>query len=736
MERTPLFAVACVFALGVSTLVFKRLYGLALCVVIAGACGLSLGSVTASFQRSHAETMTRLPMSDLSFSVIQDPSPSVTGHKAKLSVSHGGKRLGVVDARFSDKAEIPRYGERLSLSGTFKPYGTEGFERKRLQEGVLGSISVWWVHSLGFEGGFKGTIERKRAHLLSLLDPSQGADKALVAGVVAGSGGWLQSFGVRESFAQTGLSHMVAVSGSHLAVVTALIAFLLKKARMRPLPRAFVVLFVTFCYVIFTALQPSALRSWIMCLCLVLSPLAKRRSSSLSALSVAGIVMLALNPSNAFSLSFTLSVVSVLALIAFSAYVTYLLETLCPFSLGRRGRPLVQMLSLTLCAQIATMPFTIPVFNIFSLISPLANLVVNPLVSALLVMGLVGGLLAMVVPATAGFAFMPALACARLTNVVAGFLAGLPFSFVELSFSGLALSVGVAALVCFVWIRWPLGFSAPKKRVLAVAAMALLVFVGWRLYATPQGLYALDVGQGDAILVRGKHSRLLIDVGDKQPIKAALLRHGIRHLDGVLFTHLDKDHIGGVDALSKVATIDTAYVAKGVADNIPQETWRALEQAGTRRIVELSFGDSIRVDTFHMSVIWPFDAVDGNDNNDSLCLWLQNDAPGTRHDFSAFLTGDAEQDTNEALFDRGLIGKVDVLKVGHHGARVSLTKEQALRLAPRYALISCGRKNSYGHPHRDCLEALGAAGSRVLRTDTMGDVGIVMRPWGLVTYGE
>lgn len=118
--------------------------------------------------------------------------------------------------------------------------------------------------------------------------------------------------------------------------------------------------------------------------------------------------------------------------------------------------------------------------------------------------------------------------------------------------------------------------------------------------------------------------------------------------------------------------------------------------------------------------VWPRTEVDGLDNPDSLELTIAY--AGRGRELLGLLTGDAEQDETGAVIAAGDVGDIDFLKVGHHGSEVSLTSEQAEALAPEVAVASAGEGNAYGHPRKECVEALVSAGARFLCTKDVGDV--------------
>ena len=252
-------------------------------------------------------------------------------------------------------------------------------------------------------------------------------------------------------------------------------------------------------------------------------------------------------------------------------------------------------------------------------------------------------------------------------------------------------------------------------------------------------LVAMDIGQGDAILLSDGRRQVLVDTGPRDAdLRAALGRQGVHHLDAVVITHFDEDHCGALGALQSFVRVDHVIVATGLpeaaastgdgADTISE----AIALCGREGIVEVSAGDEIRVsDRMSLSVVWPRGQVDESSNENSVCLLLSFDADvDGKADHTALLTGDAEHEELSAMVDAGL-GDIEVLKVGHHGSAEAVDEDVLRTLKPELALISVGADNSYGHPNDHTLELLEDAGARIYRTDESGDIRLTFDSEGM-----
>lgn len=240
----------------------------------------------------------------------------------------------------------------------------------------------------------------------------------------------------------------------------------------------------------------------------------------------------------------------------------------------------------------------------------------------------------------------------------------------------------------------------------------------------------IDVGQGDAILVTTKSGNMLIDTGDlsdesRDSLDAYLSAAGVDSFEYVVFTHTDADHIGSADHVILEYNVKNVIMHDYVADTqVYERLLDALDEKNTNVILigedekdcEQS-GYTFYLGSMLNTVIAPTE--DFNDPNEMSVV-----IKSTYGETSVMFTGDAEKESEEAILKTWKTSelKCDVLKVGHHGSDTSTTQEFLDAVAPKIAVISCGEGNKYGHPHKETLDKLEAAGVTVLRTDLEGHI--------------
>lgn len=624
------------------------------------------------------------------------------------AVSAGRLGRSEVDIEWPRQSPPAEAGERVALFARAIAPKHDPAGRRSHQAGVVASLRTRRVTKLGATPGPQGWALPLRLWALRRVDAVPGTGGDLLAGVLLGDRRRLADTPADDDFRTCGLTHLVAVSGGHLAVVAACAVWALSLMRAGPRTRASVVGVLCGGYVALTGVQSSAVRSWIMALALTWALASGRRGDALAALCAAAALMMALDPSCAFDLGFRLSVVSVAALVAFARLTAVWLTAALP----RPGAGLAPPLAASLTAQAATTPLSAAVFGALSLVAPLANLLAGPAVALAIVVGGAALALAALAPPLGALLLKLAGAILAITAAVAAHLAAWPFAAVPVAWVPVASAAALTAAAAL-WVVWP----APSRR-LARGAAATGLAAALALFALPSTappeLVVLDVGQGDAILVRDGRHAVLVDSGPSAVrLRQALARHRVRHLDAAIASHLHADHVAGFKGLEGLVRADAMFVPPGCE---PAELARTLPAAP--RPQPLAVGDTVNCGTWRLRVVWPPPGRDPNENDG--CLVLLAERPGVR----VLLTGDAESDVLGELKREQRLSDVDVLKVGHHGSSDAVSADALAALRPEVAIISVGEGNRFGHPRQDTLDILGAAHVPVWRTDVVGEITI------------
>lgn len=254
-------------------------------------------------------------------------------------------------------------------------------------------------------------------------------------------------------------------------------------------------------------------------------------------------------------------------------------------------------------------------------------------------------------------------------------------------------------------------------------------------------VYFIDVGQADAALVICDGKAMLIDggnSGDSNLIYSFLKKKGVSHLDYIIATHAHEDHVGGLSGALNYATVDTVYCpTKSYSSNAFNNFAKNVQSQG-KSITIPSQGAKFSLGSASCTIL----AVntESDTNNTSIVLRIVYGST------SFLFTGDAEREVEQAMINRGIPLKSTVLKVGHHGSYTSSSYQFLWNVMPAYAVISCGKGNSYGHPHDEVLSRLRDADVYLFRTDLQGDITCtsngssvsfsVSRNWNANVFGD
>lgn len=514
---------------------------------------------------------------------------------------------------------------------------------------------------------------------------------------------------------RSGLAHLLAVSGLHVGLAAAL-ALLAARGLPRRGRLAAALLAVAL-YLLVVGPRPSLVRASVMACLVVAALLVERPPSAANALGVAAAGIALHRPEAVTELGFQLSVGATAGLLL-----------LGPFLAGRWARLpriLREPLAVSAGAQIGTLPWALPAFCLLVPAAPLVNLVAVPWAGALLAAcGLWTGLAVVAPGAAAGV--LPLL---DLLAAPAAWPAAVPAS----PWLALPLAPGpvAAALLAAAVLG---GLLRPHLGVPVLGAAVL-----WAGASSGPGTVeavAIDVGQGDALLLRDGPATLLIDGGGwpagdlgGRVLLPALARRGVRRLDRVLLTHPDRDHCGGLVEVASYLAVGEVLTGPDVPAQEAGGCAAELRVLPGVRHRPAAAGGRLAVGRWRLRVLHPPPGAAGRprsgDNDASVVLLAE--VFGRR----VLLTGDVEAAAERELVDRyGRALRADVLKVAHHGSRSSSAERFLAAVRPSLALVSAGARNPYGHPAPEVLARLRAHGARVLRTDRDGMVVLRFHPDG------
>ena len=528
------------------------------------------------------------------------------------------------------------------------------------------------------------------------------------------------SYETDTAFRISGISHIIAVSGLHVSILFGLVYTLLARRRVLSCVIGIPVLIL---FAAVAGFSSSITRACIMQSLMLLSMVLDREYDPPTSLAFSVLVMLAINPLTILSVSFQLSVGCMLGIFLFSGKIR--LWMMKPLEKSGRKSKFVTKLwhgiaasaSVSMGASLVTTPLVAYYFGCVSLIGIVTNILVVWIISFIFY----GIILCLIVSAlSAGFAGILAWVVSLPIHFVldsAGFMASLPMAAVYTS------NLYVVVWLCGTYMMLAVFLFQKNKQPMLLLACITFTLLLSQLFSWIEPLQddfrvtMLDVGQGQSILLQSDGKTFLVDCGgDDDEASAditaeALLNQGISRLDGIIVTHYDADHAGGVAHLLNRIRTDRLILPytddeAGVAEALISKAQGVVEYV--REDLLYSFGNT------KMTIFAPISYYSGNES--SICILFQ------REECGILITGDRGKLGESVLLREHVIPQVDLLVAGHHGSAGSTTSALLEAASPQIALISVGEDNRYGHPSDKVIGRLQEAGCEIYRTDIHGTI--------------
>ena len=545
---------------------------------------------------------------------------------------------------------------------------------------------------LGYEGVLPrwqpGAWNRMLANRLEPHAREHPVEVALAQALVLGRGELLDD-ALRDSYRRGGTYHLLVFSGLQIAFAAAILAALLRWLHK---PRASDWLLLAFSILapLFIGPTSSVSRASIGIGLYALSRIFRRPTSLENLWCVAAIARLLIAPHDLTDAAFHLTYAGAGALLFIGNH----------FSKRR-------WLASIVAAETVMTPVVLFHFHQFALGGALLTLIMSPLIFAMLIVSA----LACAFPCNALFSIIGALhsACAFLNRFgLSGFFTRPPL---------IPLVIGASlALFAVALLRERRRAFAIVIAMLIPSVAAILVFRRAHRVDHPRVTF-LDVGQGDAIAIRSGTRNVLVDGGPSRHVLSLLADRGIRKLDAAILTHADLDHCEGLVEVIQHLDVRAVWISPR---SFHGDCAVHLLEVTRVPIHLVRDGDALSLDNVRITAfVTDHQFRRHRLNNASTVLRVDI---GKRR---VLLTGDIEHETEIILEDRDL--RADVLKVAHHGSKTSTSTNFLELVAPRIAVISCGRRNLFGHPHPATLRTLADANVRTWRTDRDGTVDVDVR---------
>jgi len=553
---------------------------------------------------------------------------------------------------------------------------------------------------------------------------------SLLKGLILGLRGEINP-GIRSDFADTGVVHVLAVSGLHVGFVA---LFLLGICKLLRLPFLFRMLFLMFGLIYYaglTGFKPPVVRAVLMADLYILGNLIQRKADVYNILAAAALIILMIKPQSLFDVGFQLSFVAVFSIVFFYSKFRSILfpeNFLTGKNYYKIARWPLELALVSVCAQIGTLPLTAIYFERVSILATLVN---PPAIFLVMIIVFLGFIL---IPVSLVWSFLAEL-LGHLISFLLTCLITLIHWFSSIPFVKFEIAHISTFSIFLIFVLSLIVFYNLFKRRFKVVVMLLLLFVNVWLWISifekdELRLTYFDVGQGDACLVElPRDKSILIDTGPNtqnydagtRTIIPYLKRRNMKKLDAIFISHSHNDHSGGLVSLIQQFPVNHVYTSNGSQDK-PEEDFVTICDSLNVPIDYLAAGNT--VDDFHpakIQILSPFqfmlkEGLDFNENENSLVIRLVYG----EHCF--LFCGDIEKQTEEYLLSYDSLLQSQVLKSPHHGSSTSNTLPFLRQVDPDWAVISVGKWNRFSHPSRTVLNRFQDENIQFVRTDENGAV--------------
>ena len=669
-----------------------------------------------------------------------------------------------------DLSELSRilYGRKISCTGSFEAFDGElnpgQFDANAYykNEGYTGILDAKDIRLVKEEESFSPDIYLHRLNLAIsekykkiLGDKNAGSLSAMVLGDKRGL-----DEEIKELYQENSISHLLSISGLHISLLGGAVFLFLRRLKVSfrfPLITSSIILII---YGAFTGFSVSTSRAIVMMSVLFISFVIGKSYDLPSGLALAALILIVMNHRVIYQSGFLLSFFAVIGIFYIMPELLYIFKVDIYHKKGiiKGLHLLLASVISSISVLLATLPIVLNNFYEVSLTGILLNIIVIPLMSLVVITGLLGGFVALV------------------SEILGSFLLGITHYILNLytlfcrlgdRLTFLRLIIGkpdkwqivlyyLILVIVFYFLalkrrenklrslknNLPEGYNT-SKRIVVTGLMTFTSFLIIAYKPREFSINMLDIGQGDCFVVNdGNNDIYISDCGSttvqnvgKTRLLPFLKSKGWGKVDTIFISHMDKDHVNGVNDLLKCAEITIGRIiisASYKSDKLNCAELEELKELAKMRDIKLFYmkkGDEIVGKDISFRCIYPTGEEDIEDQNEASIV-MRMDYKG----LSMLFTGDIAGSTEEKIIDSSdeNILDCDILKVCHHGSKNSSTDDFLKKVSPKLYLISCGLMNRYGHPHRDALSRMTEEGGRILRTDHMGGTQIKLADGKLI----
>ena len=504
-----------------------------------------------------------------------------------------------------------------------------------------------------------------------------------------------------NNYQAIGISHLFAISGMHISIISGIFFFILKKIRLNEIISYFSVMCLLVIYLFLTGISPSVLRAVIFFILISLNKLLKLNIKIFNMYLLTISIIILFFPYMIFKVGFQFSIVTSGFLIMFSC------------SINKYKNYFIKLFVTSLIAFISSLPISIYHFNQINILSCFYNVFFVPFMTLLL---FPLSIITFIFPGVANLLF-PIIKLMEISSNICAMIPSV-FIFKQITFP--------MVFIYYVFIFFLL--KKKKRKTLIIFTGVLIFHYNYNQIIKSTNITFLDIGQGDSALILNNGNSVLIDTGGKahydneewkqrsdknnifiNVLLPTLKTFGVRKLDYVILTHGDYDHMGEAINLVENFKVEKVIFNCGSYNDLEKELIKVLDK---KKIKYYSCIKELNIDGNKLYFLQTKEYDNENDNSNVIYTELNG--------YKFMFMGDAGIEKEKDILDKYNISDIDVLKVGHHGSKTSSSKEFVNEINPKYSIISVGKNNRYGHPNKEVLNNLDK--SKIYRTDQDGSI--------------
>ena len=635
--------------------------------------------------------------------------------------------------KYGDKIKIVINYEKPSVARNYKGFNYQLYLRSRKIYGTLNqteeSIKIIENKKVSFINNKIYTFKQFMKEKIKKILPNETA--GLCMGMLIGDVTEIDKE-LEEEFRKSNLSHILAVSGSNVSYIIVSITYIFNKTNINKKIVRLLSIICLILFMILTGCTASVNRACIMAMLIILSKMFFRKSDVYNNLSISALILLTINPYIILDAGFQLSFAGTIGIVFLYSKIEKNIKVE-----NKVWKYILNMLLVTLCANIAIIPILMFNFNTLSLTFFISNVLVGPILGIVVILGFVMFFISIIFPIIAELIGIIINIMLNFIIQVAKITSNLPLSQITVITPSIYFISMFYSIPIFIIYKEKI---LSKIKLFKIACILMILILIFNIFLTnidrKLKIHFIDVGQGDScLIITPSHKKILLDGGGSELesgfdigekiLVPYLLDRKINKLDYVIISHFDSDHIKGTLTVLENLKVENVIIGKQFEYSENYIKFLNIIENKKIKVYSVSSGKRINIECkLYLDILWPcLDNIINNNilnNNSMVCKLIYKN-------FSMLFTGDIEEIAEKAILEKytdNNILEANVLKVAHHGSKTSSTIDFLKTVSPKISLIGVGEDNSFGHPSKSTINNLNALNCKIYRTDKNGEITI------------